>query len=137
MRRLITAFLALPLLLLAACGAQDKASTLRDQVKVVRIASIGYFADGKLQVGGNQTSVIYNKHWLEERLGKKGIKVEWVPVPSSLGGPGFNEALASKKVDFAAYGDFPAIIARAGGIPIKLIVPAGRGSNSYLVVPKS
>ncbi len=133
----IFALIAVPLLLvLAACSQQVAKTAAADQAKVVRIASIGYFADGKLQTGGNQTAVVYTKHILEDSLARKGVKVEWVPVPSSLGGPGFNEALANKSVDFAAYGDFPAIIARAGGIPIKLIVPAGRGSNSYLVVPK-
>lgn len=117
---------------LAACSAAPSAGV---KAKVVRIASIGFFADGRLQIGGNQSSVINSKHWLEQALGKQGVKVEWVPIPNSLGGPGFNEALANKTVDFAAYGDFPAIIARAGGIPIKLVVPAGRGTNSYLVVP--
>jgi sulfonate transport system substrate-binding protein len=123
--------LAGALLALAACSGK----AVEEKAKVVRIASIGFFDAGKLNVGGNQSSVIYTKHWLEESLGKQGVAVEWVPIPSALGGPGFNEALANKTVDFAAYGDFPAIIARAGGIPIKLVVPAGRGTNSYLVVP--
>ena len=88
---------------------------------VVRIASIGFFSEGRLQVGGNQSSVINNKQWLEQALAARGTRVEWTPIPSSLGGPGFNEALANSTVDFAAYGDFPAVIARAGGIPIKLV----------------
>lgn len=120
------------LLALAGCGT---GKTGGGSAKTVRIASIGFFADGKLQVGGNQTSVIFTKHWLDDALAKQGVGVEWVPIPQALGGPGFNEALANRSVDFAAYGDFPAIIARAGGIPIKLVVPAGRGTNSYLVVP--
>ncbi len=131
-KRVFGAILGAGLLVLAACHGKPADQS---EAKTVRIASIGYFAQGKLNIGGNQTSVIYTKHWLEEALGKQGVKVEWVPVPNALGGPGFNEALANKTVDFAAYGDFPAIIARAGGIPIKLVVPAGRGTNSYLVVP--
>jgi sulfonate transport system substrate-binding protein len=118
---------------LAACTKKSDADA---PAKVVRIASIGFFDHGKLNVGGNQTSVIYTKHWLEAALKPKGVTVQWVPISQALGGPGFNEALANKTVDFAAYGDFPSIIARAGGIPIKLVVPAGRGTNSYLVVPK-
>lgn len=124
------------MLMLAGCGGKSDSSGSADgKAKTVRIASIGFFEGGKLQVGGNQTSVIYTKGWLADSLGKQGVKLEWVPVPTALGGPGFNEALANRTVDFAAYGDFPAIIARAGGIPIKMIVPAGRGTNSYLVVP--
>ncbi|ESQ90188.1 hypothetical protein ABAC460_10580 [Asticcacaulis sp. AC460] len=133
--RILTPVFAFALLLLAACSPGGQNTSAADQAKVVRIASIGYYADGKLNVGGNQTAAVYTRKVLEERLAKRGVTVEWVPISQSLGGPGFNEALASKKVDFAAYGDFPAIIARAGGIPIKLVVPAGRGSNSYLVVP--
>lgn len=117
---------------LAACagrGGDTKART-------VRIASIGFVDGGKLQVGGNQSSVLNTKGWLGDTLAKQGVALEWVPISSALGGPGFNEALANHTADFAAYGDFPAIIARAGGIPIKLVVPAGRGTNSYLVVPE-
>jgi sulfonate transport system substrate-binding protein len=51
-------------------------------------------------------------------------------------GPGINEAFAADQIDFTVYGDFPAVIARSGGIDIKLLVPAQRGaSESYLVVP--
>jgi sulfonate transport system substrate-binding protein len=117
---------------LAACSGKRGGGSGKTSV---RIASIGFFEGGRLQVGGNQTSVIYTKHWLDEALAKRGVGLDWVPISNSLGGPGFNEALANRAVDFAAYGDFPAIIARAGGIPIKLVVPAGRGTNSYLVVP--
>jgi len=105
--------------------------------KSVRIASIGYLVDGKLAVGGNQSSVLETQGTLAAELQKRGIQLEWIPIPSALGGPGFNEALASDKADFASYADFPALIAKAGGIDTKLIVPAGRGTNSYLVVPKT
>ena len=117
---------------LAACSGR----TADAKAKKVRIASIGFFEGGKLQVGGNQSSVLNTKGWLGDTLAKQGVALEWLPISSALGGPGFNEALANHTADFAAYGDFPAIIARAGGIPIKLVVPAGRGTNSYLVVPE-
>jgi sulfonate transport system substrate-binding protein len=64
-----------------------------------------------------------------------GTKVQWVYFVNV--GPGVNEAFAAKQVDFAAYGDFPAVIARSGGLKIKLLVPLTRGTlESYLVVPK-
>jgi sulfonate transport system substrate-binding protein len=63
-----------------------------------------------------------------------GTKVQWVYFVNV--GPGVNEAFAGKQVDFAAYGDFPAVIARSGGLKIKLLVPLTRGTlESYLVVP--
>jgi sulfonate transport system substrate-binding protein len=117
---------------LAGCGTRPADGP----AQVVRIASIGFFEGGQLRIGGNQTSVIHTKGWLGEALARRGVRLEWTPISSALGGPGFNEALANRTVDFAAYGDLPAIIARAGGIPIKLVVPAGRGTNSYLVVPR-
>ena len=105
-----------------------------EQPKVVRIASIATPGEGgKLIVGGGQSSTLVTKGWLEEDLRKKGIALEWVPIPVGVGGPLFNEALANRTADFAAYGDFPAIIGKAGGIDTVVIVPAGRGTNSYLV----
>jgi sulfonate transport system substrate-binding protein len=50
-------------------------------------------------------------------------------------GPGINEAWASGSIDFAYYGDFPAIVGLAGGLKFKLIEPGVRGTDSYLIVP--
>src|SRR5690606_4731816 len=104
-------------------------------LKVVRIASVAVFTDGKSEITGGQSAVLAGNRWLQDELKKHGVALEWYPVPTSVGGPAFNEALAKGAIDFASYGDFPAIIARSGGIDIKLIVPSGRGMNSYLVVP--
>ncbi len=72
---------------------------------------------------------------LEKAFAGTGTKLEYKYFVNA--GPGINEAFAGNQIDFAFYGDFPAIIARAGGIPIQLVVPASRGSSdSYVVVPK-
>ena len=78
--------------------------------------------------------MVIQQGWLAQELQKRGIELQWVPVPVAVGGPIFNENLANSTTDFASYGDFPAIIGKAGGVDIKLIVPAGRGTNSYLIV---
>lgn len=106
-----------------------------EPAKVVRIASIGTLSDGKVYVTSQSTRV-QTEGWLEQQLAKRGVKLEWNPVASALGGPGFNEALASKSVDFASYGDLPSIIARAAGVDIKLIVPYGGATHTYLIVRK-
>ena len=106
-----------------------------EKPEIVRIASIAANHDGKSVISGGQSAVLASQGWLEAELKKIGVKFEWIPVPTAVGGPLFNEALANKTADFASYGDFPALIAKAGGIDIKLIVPAGRGTNSYLVIP--
>jgi len=104
------------------------------KLRAVRIANIAMFVDGKSEIGGTLSPVVIQQGWLAQELKKRGIELQWVPVPVAVGGPIFNEDLASGSADFASYGDFPAIIGKAGGIDIKLIVPAGRGANSYLIV---
>lgn len=128
MKRLVGALTAL----LLAWGAPIHAS---EPAKVVRIASIGTVSEGKVWVI-SQSSRVQAEGWLERELAKRGVKLQWYPVASALGGPGFNEALASKTVDFASYGDLPSIIARAAGVDIKLIVPYGGATHNYLIVRK-
>jgi sulfonate transport system substrate-binding protein len=71
---------------------------------------------------------------LDKHLEGTGIKVEVSYFVNA--GPGINEAFAADQIDFTEYGDFPAVIAKSGGIDIKLLVPGSRGaSESYLVVP--
>ncbi|MDE1150255.1 MAG: ABC transporter substrate-binding protein [Azospirillaceae bacterium] len=71
---------------------------------------------------------------LEQEFAGTGTKIEWKYFVNV--GPGINEAFAGHQIDFANYGDFPAIIARSSGIPIKLLSPVTRGSlEAYLVVP--
>jgi sulfonate transport system substrate-binding protein len=117
------------LALLSIVGAEAFA----DPAKVVRIASIGTLEDGKVVVT-SQSARVQQEGWLDSELKKRGVKLEWYPVATGLGGPGFNEALASRKVDFASYGDLPSIIAKSAGVDIKLIVPYGGATHSYLVV---
>jgi len=130
MNRSVSSFVTL----LAAALAIGAAHA-RDTAKVVRIASIGTLSEGKVFVTSQSTRV-QTEGWLEQQLAKRGVKLQWYPVASALGGPGFNEALASKSVDFASYGDLPSIIARSAGVDIKLIVPYGGATHSYLIVRK-
>ncbi|WNV04142.1 ABC transporter substrate-binding protein [Candidatus Methylospira mobilis] len=104
-----------------------------EKPEVVRIAAIATNQGGKNVVSGGQSAAIAANGWLEDELKKIGVKFEWYPVSAAVGGPLFNEALANRSADFANYGDFPALIAKAGGIDIKLIVPSGHGTNSYLI----
>eukprot|EP01032_Pedospumella_encystans_P019855 gene19855-22568_t len=46
-----------------------------------------------------------------------------------------NEAFASGRIEFAAYGDLPSVILNAGGVRTQVIVPAGRGADLFLLVP--
>jgi sulfonate transport system substrate-binding protein len=81
------------------------------------------------------TSVIVSDGWLEHELAKHGVGIEWVPVPGASVGPTINEGFANHTIDIASYGDLPSIIANAAGVQTELIVPSGRGGDTYLIVP--
>jgi len=104
--------------------------------KQITIASIGVMHEGKVTVSSQSTRV-QEERWLEQELARRGVALKWYPVATSLGGPGFNEALANKTVEFASYGVLPSLIARSGGVDIRLIVPYGGVGNTYLAVPIS
>ncbi len=113
-----------------ALAAQAAAPPL----KVVTIASIGTPHDGTVSVA-SQSAHVQEDGWLQQELAKRGITLNWYPVASALGGPGFNEALVNRKVDFASYGVLPSLIGKSGGVDIRLIVPYGGIGNTYLAVP--
>jgi len=97
------------------------------------IAAIAYPHEGQQRYQG-QNAIVQQQGWLESELAKRGVKLAWFPVATAVGGPVVNEGFAAKRIDFASYGDFPAIIAIAGGVDLRLVVPVGRGQNAYLVV---
>jgi sulfonate transport system substrate-binding protein len=101
--------------------------------RTVTIAGIAYPFQGK-QVFNGLTGVVIRQGWLKDELAKKGVALAFTPVPTAVGGPLINEGFSGKTIDFASYGDFPAIIAISGGVPLKLVAPMGQGQNSYLVV---
>lgn len=114
-------------------GGETAAAAEGALPKTVTIASIAYPYKGK-QVFNGLVGTIQEQGWLKEQLAKKGVELRFFPVPTAVGGPLINEGFAGKRIDFASYGDFPAIIAVSGGVPLKLVVPNGRGQNAYLVV---
>lgn len=118
---------------LAGCGGSGGKSD--DQVKTVTIASIAYPYQGK-QVFNGVNGVVLEQGWLKEQLAKKGVDLVFTPVSTAVGGPVINEGFSGKRIDFASYGDFPAAIAVAGGVPLKVVAPVGQGQDVYLVVRK-
>jgi sulfonate transport system substrate-binding protein len=102
-------------------------------VKTVTIAGIAYPYEGR-QVFSDLTGVVIREGWLRDQLRTRGVSLAFTPVPTAVGGPLINEGFSGRRIDFAAYGDFPATIAVAGGVPLKLVMPVGQGRNTYLVV---
>jgi len=99
----------------------------------VRIAAITSYVDGKPMASG-MPNVVVSQGWLEAELKKRGVRLEWVPVSGANVGPLINEAFAAHRVDFAAYGDLPGIILNAAGVSTHVVVPSGRGSDTFLLV---
>lgn len=118
--------------LLASCGSGKKDG---DKVTTVTIASIAYPYQGK-QVFTGLNGVVADQGWLKDQLAKKGIELVFTPVSTAVGAPVINEGFSGKRIDFASYGDFPAAIAVAGGVPLKIVAPVGQGQDVYLVVRK-
>jgi len=126
-RRLFT--LALTLAAALAPQAQAQSGALPP---VIRIGSpeLGVGKGGF--PGGNPLAVARANQWIEQEFAKDGVKVEWTFFRGA--GPAVNEALAGKQLDVVFLGDLASVIGRARGLPTRLIVPTGRGSNSYLAV---
>lgn len=117
--------------LLTGCSPRESGGG----AKVVNIASIASPYQGR-QVFNGLTGVVADDGWLKGELDKRGVQLNFVPVPTAVGGPLINEGFSAKRIDFASYGDFPAVIAVAGGVPLKLVAPLGGGQNVYLVARK-
>jgi len=127
--------LALAVALAAFLGWRAARGGEAGAAKVVNIASIASPYQGK-QVYNGLTDVIIRQGWLKAELARRGVALNFVPVPTAVGAPLINEGFSGKRIDFASYGDFPAVIAVAGGVPLKLVAPLGGGQNVYLVVRK-
>lgn len=97
------------------------------QEKTVRI---GYQPSSSVLLVGKA------KGFYDQEFAKAGVKVEWIPF---LSGPVMIEAAAGDRVDLLGVGNMPVLVARAGGIDIKVIAKAAfnPATNAVLVKPDS
>ncbi len=100
---------------------------------VLRIAVTAFSEGGKVSISGAPYRV-QQEGWLEQELAKRGVALEWFPVTGDTGAT-MNEAFASGRIQFASYGDLPSVILNAGGVRTQVVVPAGRGTDMFLMVP--
>ncbi len=107
-------------ILAAAARAQEAPITVR----------IGY------QPSSSVLEVGKAKGFYDRETAPQGAKVEWIPF---LSGPVMIEAAAGDRVDLLGVGNMPAIVARAGGIDVKVIGKAAfnPATNAVLVRPDS
>src|SRR5450755_977663 len=82
----------------------------------------------------NPSSLVLKKFgWLEEELGKDGIRVTWL---YSAGSNKANEAIASGSADLASTAGAAALLARTNGVPLKTVYVYSKPEWTALVVRK-
>ncbi|MGC3997699.1 MAG: ABC transporter substrate-binding protein [Anaeromyxobacter sp.] len=122
----LTIALALALAPFSRPAAADKPAVIR-----IGVASIG--TGGRPVTGWSSVSVVADNGSLEQEFKADGIQVKWTYFSGA--GPAVNEALANGQLDFAFQGDLPALVARGGGLPTKLLVASSRFDPIYTAVP--
>jgi sulfonate transport system substrate-binding protein len=80
----------------------------------------------------NISSVVLKRNgWLEQELGRDGIRVRWV---QSQGSNKANELLASGSVDLASTAGAAALLARSNGVPLKVVYVYAKPAWAGVVV---
>src|SRR5512138_1158801 len=121
-------------LVLAASLASPRGAVLAEEKPtVIRIGFAGVGAGGRPVAGGNPTSIAADHGALEAEFKADGITLKTTYFTGA--GPAVNEAIANGQLDFAIQGDLPALVARAGGLPTKLILAQTRADAIYVNVP--
>lgn len=127
------------LLITTACSSsktasQEGLSTKLSMASNTSTLRLGFISSGnKVPVGPSGWAL--HQGTLKPELQKVGISdVQLVNFPN---GPDLNEALVAGQVDLAIYGDTPALIAKAQGIPTRLINQENVGTNAWLLAKKN
>lgn len=121
-------------LLLTLSLANLAGAQAAEQPKEVRIAIVASTVGDKPVFSGIP-AVVEQRGRLTEALAHRGIALKWLAFPAESNAALTNEGFANGSVDFAVRGDLSSVISIANGIPTKVVVPGGLGSNLYLVVP--
>lgn len=131
-RGIVTVLLGLAVVVTAAFALWPRG---KSGPRAVRIAFVGTVSKNGKPLLTGASAIVEEQGYLAAELAKRGVKLEWVPMPNAAVGPMTNEAFANGGIDFANYSELPSIIANANGIRTKLVVPSGRGGDTFLVVP--
>ena len=131
----MTRTLAALALAAASLAAPGSAARAEEKPAVIRIGFAGVGAGGRPVAGGNPTAIAVDHGALEAEFKADGIVVKSTYFTGA--GPAVNEALANGQLDFAQQGDLPALVAKAGGLPTKLVLAQTRFDAIYVNVPAS
>lgn len=107
----------------------ETATESKEEKKILRIGG-----PGSNEFLGEVLGAAQKNGYLEEELGKVGYEVEVINFPSA--GPAINEAFVAKSLDFADYGDLPAILALSKNIDLKILATSNKAWNIKVIVQK-
>lgn len=119
-------------LLLALVSSASRAAA-EDKPSVIRVGYAGVGAGGRPVAGGGPSSIVTDQGTLVNEFKADGITIKTTYFTGA--GPAVNEAIANGQLDFALQGDLPALVAKAGGLPTKLLLAQTRADAIYVNVP--
>ena len=111
----------------ATDNTDESGSNDTTELKKVVIGTTGL--DGSLT---ENAAIAQKESFFEEELEKVGYYPEYQAFAQA--GPAINEAFSSKAIDFAAYGDLPAVTAKSNGIDIKVIATTSSNMGYSVVI---
>jgi len=106
-----------------------------DNPRIIRIGYAGVGSGNRPIGGGSYANIQADWAAIDNEFKADGIQVKHTYFSGA--GPAVNEALANNQLDFAWQGDLPALVAKAGGLPTKLILANSRYDAIYVGVPTS
>lgn len=134
MKKIIATLLtfALAIALLSGCGTkltgnanqQTKEVSNENQNNKPEVIRIG-------SIIGTISTIAKEQGLFEQEFSKDGIKIEYQSFTS---GPPITEGFISNKLDFATFGDQPAIVAAANGVSVKAVGTFTGGYNKLGLV---
>lgn len=115
----------------AVASSSTGANSAEAKTLVLRVGFIS--SESKLPIGPEGWAL--QKGTLTPALKSLGVtEVKFIPF---VGGPALNEALVSGQLDMGLYGDTPALVGKAAGLPTRLINQTRVGQNAWLVTNKN
>jgi sulfonate transport system substrate-binding protein len=120
--------------LFVACTQPKSSNTPAASAAALRIAVVANGTSGSLDFLGAPAIIARDPIFLQA-LQQQGISLHWEPVTTAAVATLVNESFINDKIDFAFYGNLPAVVLNASGVKTQIVVPGGTGSNVYLIVP--
>lgn len=134
MKKIISLLLLLAFVgvLVGCSSSKAKETATSEPVKTTEVKTIRLGFPGNKNTLTGVAGIAQENKYFDEELAKIGYKIEYVPFAAA--GPAVNEALATKKIDFAIYADFPGLVLKSKKVGISLLGITDNHTNSTLLV---